>query len=285
VVAEEYGEGYLASVSDLMSGLIFIFVITLAVFALQLAKEKETHAEKTRELVAAKDTRKQILKDIEKRLKAAGLVVEIFPEQGVLRLSERGIHFPFGAIDPHHDDEPNVGQLARVLAEVLPCYVAGHGVHGTPERSSDRPGYCAKTLASAEEYQCDREAFPARLETVLIEGHTDNTPVRAGTRLKTFGNSHDLDNRDLSSMRAAGILAMLAKCEPGLTELRNTEELPVIGTSGYGESRPVSEKAEENRRIDLRFLMETPQATAPTTASPAADALAPRRAVREGYGP
>jgi len=288
VVVEEYGEGYLASVSDLMSGLIFIFVITLMVFALQLAKEKAVHAQKTQELVAAKETRRHILEDIEQRLKTAGFVVEIIPEQGVLRLSEQGIRFPFAAIDPRSEDEPNVGKLARVLAEVLPCYVANRDEHETDDVAlATRPDYCTETLASPADYRCDREKFPARLETVLIEGHTDSTPVRAGTRLKTFGNSHDLDNRDLASMRAAGILAMMVKCEPDITRLLNTEELPVIGTSGYGGTRPVNKTAEpeENRRIDVRFLMEQPRETAAAGTPTSSDPLPPRREVRERYQP
>jgi len=76
-LAEEYGEGYLASVSDLMAGLIFIFVITLMVFALQLAEEKAVHAEKTQELVAAKVTREHILDEIKSRLERADIDVRV----------------------------------------------------------------------------------------------------------------------------------------------------------------------------------------------------------------
>jgi len=288
VAVEEYGEGYLASVSDLMSGLIFIFIITLTVFALQLAEEKAVHAQKTQELVAAKETRKHILEDLQKQLKAAGLVVEIIPKQGILRLSERGIRFPFSSIDPRPADEPNVGKLARVLAEVLPCYVAKQGADKTADEPAEsRPGYCTETLASPDVYQCEHQKFPTRLETVLIEGHTDKTPVRAGTRLKTFGNHHNLDNRDLASMRAAGILAMMVRCEPRLAGLQNSEPLPVIGTSGYGDARPVSEKAkpEENRRIDIRFLMEQPRETGANAASTSGDPVAPRGEVRKRYEP
>lgn len=285
-MAEEYGEGYLASVSDLMSGLIFIFVITLCVFALRLAETAEAQRkqtdeleEKTQQLVSARETRERLLVDIKKRLKKFGVHVEIIPEQGVLRLSEEGIHFPSGSTQPISDHAPRVGRLARVLAEVLPCYVASRGAEDTGG-ALDRPNYCIETTAPPEEYVCEREAFPAHLETVLIEGHTDQLPVRRGNRF--------LDNLELSSMRAAEILRMVEACEPALQGLQNTEGLPVLSTSGYGDLRlavPTDPTAEANRRIDLRFLMELPHETTAATAVPAADGLAPRRAVREGYGP
>jgi flagellar motor protein MotB len=284
VVAEEYGEGYLASVSDLMSGLIFIFVITLCVFALRLAetaeaqrKQTEELKEKTQQLDSAKETRERLLVNIKERLEKFGVRVEIIPEQGVLRLSEEGIHFPSGSTQPIPDHAPRVGRLARVLSEVLPCYVASRGAEDT-WGALDRPDYCIENLASSEKYVCDRES--AHLETVLIEGHTDQLPVRRGNRF--------LDNLELSSMRAAEILRMVEACEPTLQGLWNTENLQVLSTSGYGSTRLAIREdptAEENRRIDLRFLMELPHETRAATAVPADDALVPRRAVREGYGP
>jgi len=276
-LAEEYGEGYLASVSDLMSGLIFIFVITLAVFALRLARTTVEHEEKTRQLVSAKQTREHILIDIKERLMRFGVRVEIIPEQGVLRLSEEGIHFPSGSTQPRPDHAPRVGRLAKVLAEVLPCYVASRGAESASQELS-RPVYCVDTPAPPEEYVCNRESFPAHLETVLIEGHTDQLPVRDGNRF--------LDNLELSSMRAAEILRMVEACEPSLKGLWNTENLRVISTSGYGATRPAIREdptAEENRRIDLRFLMELPQETVATAEPLPAVDLPPRRDVRERY--
>jgi len=112
----------------------------------------------------------------------------------------------------------------------------------------------------------------------LIEGHTDQLPVRRGNRF--------LDNLELSSMRAAEILRMVEACEPTLQGLWNTEKLQVISTSGYGATRLAirdDPTAEENRRIDLRFLMELPQKAATTPEALLVGDLPPRREVQERY--
>jgi chemotaxis protein MotB len=121
---EASGDSYLASVSDLMSSLIFIFVITLAVFALRLALqteeqrvEKERHKAATERLESADRTKRQILDDIAVHLEKAGIKVEVLHEHGVLRLSQKGIYFPSGSEEPHDDYAERVGHLARVLAD------------------------------------------------------------------------------------------------------------------------------------------------------------------------
>ena len=55
------GNNYLASVSDLVSALIFVFIIMLAVFAYQLANVTE-------DLTAADETRDRMLVEIASRL-------------------------------------------------------------------------------------------------------------------------------------------------------------------------------------------------------------------------
>ena len=89
---------------------------------------------------------------------------------------------------------------------------------------------------------------------MLIEGHTDDVPVAPGNR---FG-----DNLELSSIRAATVHRMIVACEPKVEHLLNTNDYPVLSTSGYGYTRPATrdpERADDNRRIDLRFLLEPPQ--------------------------
>jgi flagellar motor protein MotB len=64
------------------------------------------------------------------------------------------------------------------------------------------------------------------------------------------------------------VYGMLARCEPRLLQLQTRDNQPVMGASGYGETRrlePVDRTAAvndpartENRRIDLRFLMRLP---------------------------
>ena len=253
------GEGYLASVSDLVSALIFVFIIMLAVFAYQLANVTE-------DLTAADETRDRILQDIADRLREAGIRVTVLYDQGVLRLSDNAINFPSGDETPAADHHGNVGRLARAVAEVVPCYVpqapsaskstdgeaavppTGPAVGAPPDRS-----YC-QPPADPSAYACRKGEFPWLLETLLIEGHTDDVPVGRGARFR--------DNLELSSMRAATVHRMITACEPGMERLVNTDAYPVLSTSGYGAARPATrapERAADNRRIDLRFLLEPPE--------------------------
>ena len=248
------GHSYLASVSDLVSALIFVFIIMLAVFAYQLANVTEG-------LNSADKTREVILQGIAKRLKDADLRVKVLYDQGVLRLSDNAINFPLGSENPITNHQVNVGRLAEAIAEVVPCHVSR-----TPETSempavaqlprsdqAHRPQYC-QPPADPSKYDCKKRTFPWLLETLLIEGHTDNVPVGSGNRYE--------DNLELSSMRAAKVHRMITACEPSVERLLNTDGHPILSTSGYGYTRPATpdpDRIDENRRIDLRFLLEPPE--------------------------
>src|SRR3546814_1051417 len=72
----EEGESYFMSMTDMMVGLLLIFIILLAYFALNLQS-------KTEELTGANRTRAEILNDLQQSLKDKGLQVEIDTKTGV----------------------------------------------------------------------------------------------------------------------------------------------------------------------------------------------------------
>jgi chemotaxis protein MotB len=228
-----------------MAALIFVFIITIAVFAQRLAAT-------TAELRGSDETRAKILRDLEVRLENRGVDVYVDTDAGLLRLSERGIRFPSGDVHPKKEHEANVGKLARVLSEVLPCYAGGIRLGNSEEARGARYPWCE--IGGRQGYQCDSAAYPAKVETILIEGHTDAQSVAAGSRPR--------NNLDLSAMRAAEVFKMMLDCEPELALLRNKQVEPILSVSGYGKLRPLdkaNELSEKNRRIDLRFLMERPE--------------------------
>lgn len=252
--AGQGGHNYLASVSDLVSALIFVFIIMLAVFAYQLANVTE-------DLTAADETRDQMLVEISSRLQDSGMRVEVLADQGVLRLSENSINFPSGSEIPASEHHRNVGLLAQAIAEVVPCYVSPSRGAFMSRGNGDVPLYC-QSPADPSTYECREETLPWLLETLLIEGHTDDVPVASGRRFR--------DNLELSSIRAATVQRMIIECEPGVKYLRNTHDYPILSTSGYGATRPVNNSSEQtddtrrvNRRIDLRFLLEPPEGALP----------------------
>ena len=126
---EDEGAGYLVSVSDIMAGLLFVFIITLVAFVIQFqyasdAKEQQQQIleEKVDDLTNARKLRKALLTQIQDELDEQGVKVQVDLEQGILRLTEETIRFRTG--DSSLDEQPrrNIEIISRVLAELLPCY-------------------------------------------------------------------------------------------------------------------------------------------------------------------
>ena len=194
------GNSYLASVSDLVSALIFVFIIMLAVFAYRLA-------EVTEDWTSTYETRGRILEDIAVRLGEAGIRVEVLADQGVLRLSDNAINFPSGDEIPVAEHHANVGFLARAIAEVAPCYArsedaalaspispdpTGPGRPGPLSRPGRRfqlslsrpsrsPGHTADRRAHRRRSSGRRQPLPRQLGT-LVHASGECSPDDRGVR-------------------------------------------------------------------------------------------------------
>ena len=232
-------ESYFISMTDLMVGLLFIFIIMLMVFALQYreAERKNSEAEQVRKmtterLVDAEQVRDQILESLRKYLLDHGLVVDVVKDQGVLRLGEEIL---FAKASPDTTNDKAIDVLAQALATVLPCYTV---------------------ISSAPPTDCPPKR--AIIESIFIEGHTDVDALapRPGMR----------DNLDLSAIRATNTFRRLIAKRSDLLAFKNTRGFSVLSVSGYGpyrpatEGEPTPENKAKNRRIDLRILMTAPRA-------------------------
>jgi len=261
--AESEGDSYLASLSDLMVGMLFIFIIMLMAFALNYRQAQEesekrrdaavTEQRRTEEerrqateenerlkrgvqdlervrsvLTENEAIRRRLLEEVRRTLRRRGVEAIVDPEAGIVRLGDR-LLFDSGQSVLREEGRRNIGELASVLAQILPCYAAGVAANGA----------------------CANGARPI-LEAIYVEGHTDNVP---------FGGRID-GNWVLSTQRAVTTFRELVDREPSLRALRNLDARPLLGVSGYGETRPVAENDHEagrtqNRRIDLRFVLAT----------------------------
>lgn len=223
-------ENYFVSMTDMMVGLVFIFIILLMYFALQFQ-------DVTAHLTGADETRARILKTLQTSLKEKGIDVTIDTRNGVLRLPD-AILFDSGQAELKPSGRIAVQHLADALSEVLPCYT------DSVQAATGRDPRCSYTTH--------------RVESVFIEGHTDTDPLSGRGLMR--------DNWDLSVVRATNTYRALAAAEPELTELcvRKGERCePVLSVSGYGPQRPIDPGASEeqkrrNRRIDLRIIMVAP---------------------------
>lgn len=234
---------YFASMTDLMLGLVFILVVVLMVIALDLrpaapvveapVPPQPQATEVPSAITEANLARRDLLRDIAKILNHT-LPVMIDEENGTLQLGG-DVLFPTGSADTYPEALPKLRLLAEALDKVLPCYAA----------SAD----------AAAPATCDNPHH-GRLDAVYIEGHTDTTPIHTA-RFQS--------NWDLSAARASETFKQLLAAFPALATLKNDRAEALFGVSGYGEYRPIDNSGtaagmQRNRRIELRFIMATPDA-------------------------
>lgn len=286
---EGSGQGYLASVADLMVGVLFVFILVLMFFARQFQlsqdmnnqiekytramtdlqtrlSDKDAELDKTRgqltsfegqirgeidrldrELRVAVDLRAQFLNDVRARLADQDIPVTIDEGNGVLRLGDSVL---FGTLsaeltttpDPTRPNRPSareaVRRIAAAIMDKLPCY----------------------TVVNHRARVCDPSETPRPvIDAVFIEGHTDNDPIKPGSRYE--------NNHALSTARALSTYMAMLGDQPELAGLRNERGEPILSLSGYGPDRPVRKgdgqaDKDANRRIDIRFLLAPPSVEA-----------------------
>lgn len=219
----EEGESYFMSMTDMMVGLLLIFIILLVYFALNLQT-------KTAELTGANRTRAEILQDLQQSLRDKGLQVEIDTQTGVLRLPD-DVLFDKGRFELSTAGQGAIDKVAAAMIEVLPCFT-----------SSDL---------------CEGERSPHLIDAVFVEGHTDKD-VMVGA-MNNYGLSVRRAEATFARLQAVrpelNGFRNAPSGQPG--------SAPILGLSGYGPDRPIANGDDEtakkrNRRIDLRFLMSAP---------------------------
>ena len=204
-------DSFTISISDLMSGLLAIFILVLSYFILN-------YSHKTAQLTQNNVTRAELLHFLQEEMEREGIKVTVDERHGILRISE-GVLFDVG------------------LADVKP-----------------QGQIVIKKLSSALEVALESEQFKGRVETIFIEGHTDNIPIVT----EIFPS-----NWELSTKRAINTWLTMSSASPKLTKLLNDKGEIIFSVSGYADTRPIAENSTEqgrrdNRRIDIRFSMAPP---------------------------
>ena len=258
-------ENYFVSMTDMMVGMLFVFIIMLMMFALNFRKGDDASARVLKcltEVVAQNaalsdqinariasvqkaiqepldalqltaDQRESLLNDLKAKLNAEGIIkIEIGDNNTVLHLTDDAVSFDPGKFDLDAKAQDNVARIARVLSPLIGQYSACTA-DDLPKCSTHRG---------------------ATLETVFIEGHTDTTgspdPVE-----------RDRKNWLLSTDRATTTYRALIADAPPLTTFRNRLGEQILSVSGYSSTRPIVAGDDKlawtkNRRIDLRFTMD-----------------------------
>jgi chemotaxis protein MotB len=279
---EESGPDYFASMTDMVVGVLFVFIIMVAYFAFQVSNEDsvplslyeaeqqknkalmveverleleikvlEEEVERLRKLLKQKDpmvayienatiTRNEIVTDVIKDLKKYGIDAKSH-QKGVVTISGKGLFANsrsdlssvFGA-------EQRVNLLSEVLVERIVCNVLG-------------------TKLNKDDYNtCN--PYHVFIESVYIEGHTDNVPITNGRVLKDGSRN----NLELSARRATNTYGSMVTHLPESLSMINPSGQQVLSVAAYGKQRPISGNGtrsgrQNNRRIDIRFVMHVPK--------------------------
>jgi chemotaxis protein MotB len=285
-------QGYLVSVSDLMSVLIFLMMIILliivarAVFATveneELKESKKSIEDQIEELTRENEALKSELEKENAELARLSALEEQYSE-GIVqyaqysrineelldsrearRLFIRHIESEMAKLGKPILIDPKEG-VFRFQDDVL----FDSGKYELKDRGKETLDALGGILAgilpcfvgerdSLMDAGCrEPELFkPGRFDVILIEGHTDDVPIST----PTIG-----DNLQLSTFRSWATYSHLMAAAPGLSALRNGSGEYLLGMSGYGENRPTkpNEGKEENRRlnrrVDFRIVLAAPE--------------------------
>lgn len=241
----EEDENYFISMTDMMVGVLFIFIILLMAFALnfrQQTQESEDYIARLKQveetarqvsseldhlqrqvddevdaLSKADEVRRQLLEEIKTALEREDpqIRVTVDAASGALRFDENAIQFESDRYELDDVARARVDLLAKVLTGVLPRFT--------------------HTNIEAE----------ATLETLFVEGHADHT------------GSAD-NNWTLSTQRAVSTFRELTRSQPSLNDLTNLKDQRVLSVAGYGDTRPIPGATNDHqRRIELRFVLST----------------------------
>jgi flagellar motor protein MotB len=212
------------SFSDLMSGLLIIFILAAVALIIELTQKTNDIDKNIQELVRAEQARRSIILDIQDELAKQNIRVEIVESDTVIRIPESTLTFE-SAQDKLPDDDMTQ-QSVRAIG------IALHSAIQTNERFK-------------------------YLDTVFIEGHTDSVSIYYNGK-RNWGLSAD---RAISIWK---VWQKELELSPKLGDFKNGYGKNLFSVSGYAATRRVDEVEEtplqraRNRRIDLRFTVKKP---------------------------
>tara|TARA_Y100001973_G_scaffold106527_1_gene185009 strand:+ start:3974 stop:4705 length:732 start_codon:yes stop_codon:yes gene_type:complete len=216
---------YWMSFSDLMSGLLVIFILAAVALIIELTQKSEKIDASIEELKKAEEARRNILIDIQEELAKQSIHVEIVENDTVLRIPESTLSFE-SAKDTLPENEQTQDEVKAI----------GIALH--------------KAITTNMRWRY--------LDTVFVEGHTDSV----GIYYRGKGNWGLSADRAVSIWK---LWQTEIPVVPRLSELENFNGQLLFSVSGYADTRRLdlteetAEQRAKNRRIDIRFTVKKPK--------------------------
>ena len=293
---EQEQTNYFASMTDLLVGFLFVFVIMVAYFAYQVKDDTENTVpkrlyeqvvEKNKVLSKENEALKKDNTELKKRL--AELEKELKELKAMLAklkvMSQLDEYL--SAAQGERDNlvkeivdeliasniKAKIGRSNNVITiSGEDLFASGRSDLESRENANERVDAIGEILL--KKIQCHtfvgqepfftgeklNECNPKRMfvEAVFIEGHTDDQPVSS---VLVDGSRNNLE---LSSRRATNTYQRIVNTRPYITKLKNPDGEQVLSVAAYGEQRPMVPNTSKrnrarNRRIDILIDMHAPK--------------------------
>lgn len=274
--SQEEDELFFVSMTDIMVGLLFIFILIIMYFAVQARIDQnriqtlQLEIDGFQEISAdfgsynnlityqrgVQVQQRNILRWLQGYLNRQGVTgVDIIEEQGVIRLPE-GILFDTGEFEfvEGSQAELTAKMVSTALSEILPCSVL----------NSEGKQYIPSSICNTAFYNNTNMGF---VQSIYIEGHTDSVNVG---EFGLPGDPNLTSNLKLSARRSTNTFETMTNQSPSISGFYGPVDTgdslrfePILASSAFGESRPSAsndtiEGRRANRRIDIRIVMYSP---------------------------
>lgn len=260
---------YTLSISDLLMGFLFVFILILLKFIIDYHEKKNILSKPLIE-------RTKLLKNLKKQIEKKDISVEIDTENGILELPEI-LCFQKSQYKLDEEQKEGLEKVREIFSKII-CY------SNLNSREMKKRWQLIYNKKFEKKKYCPGKKHDHKyglIDTILIEGHADSTPI--GENLceceKDMFNL-DIDcecirtNIDLSMKRAKNVFEFLLQYrEPTrqhpipngnyLYALVNKKDKLLFGVTSYGNLRSSNQRnnrkpnssLEKERCINIRFIM------------------------------
>ena len=219
---------YWMSFSDIMAGLLVIFVLAAVALILELEQKSVQWDETIAQIAKAENVRRDILQEIQEELRKKNIKVEISENQSVIPIPADILSF-----------EPRQHAIPEDLEFRMRAREIGRVIYAAITRG-DRVNY---------------------LDTIFVEGHSDKDAYYNPEIYGNWGLS------TLRAISVWNFWNLEDGANVGLDTLKNSDDKKLFSVSGYAETRPDAstlsdpdsvQSKRKNRRIDIRFTIRRP---------------------------
>lgn len=275
-------ENYFATMTDMMVGLLFIFLIMVAFFAYKLSRQTEADNVVPKVILEKVelefDQQSVVLEQVEKERDRQLVRIETLRKQLVEIRQSSLSRFNERSRQARKDVLTSIQLRVRAQRPELGLtidfergIIRLQGVDlfaSASTRLLNPPTIRLLADALTDEMRChiyslhkgeDCAGATGFVEAVFVEGHTDSLPFAAGRR----GDGIQT-NLQLSARRASNTYETLVVASPQLVSHLNPEGQSIMSVAAFGSQRPIAGNdtragRARNRRIDIRIEMYNPR--------------------------